>query len=334
MNFEKRMKMRGNQKINQMIETPEFINLDGPRPEKKKFPLWAKIAIPSSLGVLAASFAFVVIVSSLLVVLATRGYKSAAPALDGGQPGGNGGGEQEPTEYSTPLFINGVTYERIPLNNNSYRDFINVNLSSPLADIIGEEVTGLSKEVQDTLKEMGDYHLYHIKGSSSSYVYLLYNGNSYDIYTATNLNSLYDSNIDNLLSFFGVDGDYQMKVFDYQHVDNKYSYSNNVYNFTHDETVSIVDGLKIVDSNYSSFVSKYGSASKNNQNLLMGISHQLVFTDGVDCLNAVYYSQLKTINMNSLVRTSFDIEGNDAFTLMDDKIEMDYDPNYDIYENA
>ena len=196
-------------------------------------------------------------------------------------------------------------------------------------ELIGAEVTGLSNETKQQLNDLGNYSLYHIDGSSSSYVYLISNSVETRFLVATNLHSLYDSNIDSLLSFFGVEGDYQIKVYDYQNQNGTYSYSDNVYNFSTEDSKIIVNNLKTINSDYSSFSTEYDGAAKS-KGLLKGISHKLVFSDGVDLLPSIYYSQLKTINMTLETKTSYDIEGNEAFTIMDEKIEMDYDPNYVI----
>ena len=343
MNFEKKMKERGNQKIESLVETPSFIKITKKKETKKRFPLWAKIAIPSSLGLVFSATVVVVFGISLSFLFNGMFAKNSARAPgdqyaptsnneEGHGYGGSGEGQEPGASDSTPVAvdIDGITYSVLSDGQESFvKEYVDIDLSKSTAELIGEEVTNLSNVTKEQLGTLGNYSLYHIQGSSSSFVYIVCNGVETHFISATKLNALYDSDIDTLLTFFGVEDDYQIKVFDYKNTDGKYSYSDNIYDFSTEDSKAIVNTLKTINSDYSSFSTEYDSAEKS-KGLLKGISHKLVFSDGVDFLPAVYYSQLSSINMPSMTQTSFDIKDTSAYTLMDDKIEMDYDPNYVI----
>lgn len=348
MRFEKKMKNRANQKIDNLITTPEFINLDGKKKIKKKFPLWAKIAIPSSLGLTFASVALVFVLSIVLLpLLFGRGSKASNRMPDGGnaqnedseygfKPGADEESSQnEEYENSSLLSIDNIEYSVLDISyENRYIDFINVDLTQPKSLIMGDEVTGLSDDAKEHLSSMGGYSLYHIKGSSSSYIYFASNGKKDIFYIATDLRPLFNKDIKTLLSFFGVDDNPTLQVLSYQKKGNQYSYSKEEYLYNNEETNTIINELDKISSDHKTYLERYKTADRTPRGHLYGMSYELVFSDGVDLIKAKYYSQLASIDMPSIVESSYDIKDSAVYTIMDEQLEMGYTFDYDIYEHA
>ena len=142
-----------------------------------------------------------------------------------------------------------------------------------------------------------------------------YDGESYAPGSASN------ASFAKLLNDYNIGVNCTIEVYDYAD-----GYLSPTYTFEGEDVTSIINSIKTINSDYSTYSGKVNSASRNTAGYLMGINHKLIFKDGTNKMVGQYFSQFVTLLIDS---SAFDLTGSQAYTIMDSHIEMDYDPTFD-----
>ena len=133
--------------------------------------------------------------------------------------------------------------------------------------------------------------------------------------------SMKNESFANLLTNHNINGNYVIEVSDYAD-----GYMEPTYAFEGEAALNIVNSLKSINSNYDTYATKLDTASRNTAGYIMGINHRLTFKDGQNEIVTYYYSQFSTLVVDA---SAFDLTGSEAYTIMDEHIEMDYNPSTD-----
>ena len=133
-----------------------------------------------------------------------------------------------------------------------------------------------------------------------------------------------DLSFSQLLDYEGVSNNISIEVYNY----GEGGFVTLAHTFSDESVTNIVNSLNTVESNYDSLVGQMDSSStsRNASGHLMGINHKIVFKSGDNKLVAQYYSQFHSL---STYKSSFDINGSVAYTILDEFVEMDYDSTFD-----
>ncbi len=331
MSFKNKMKNRGMSKLDSLVETPESVTLTTPK--KKTFPRWLQTAIPIAAGVVIATGIVLPITLSLM-----RGYGSSQqdggaewfdPDYGGGEadygptPGeGNSSSSGEPEDPIYSLNIEGARYSLVnpqTYSDTLYQRFIRTSLTNLGQNSLGDKVCDMTNSINPRLYSEGNYSIFHVKNSNSNGVLLVTNGIAYYVYSIETTASLpVDSSFSDILTFFGIDA--------YSFIE-AYEGLKNVltYTFNNEDSTSIVNNLKTINSNFASIEERNKNYERDDTGIPKGVYYEFILSDGLDCLPLYYCSQsCDIVTCSSL----FSLKNTDAFTLMDSKIEMDYDPNY------
>ena len=338
MSFKSKMRKRGINKIDSLVETPESITLVTP---KKNFnPKWLTILVP-----IAAS---IVVVTAIVLPIAFNmnkmgGSESQIDKSDNqgeegwysgdDSPGSNNGGAVDQDASESPLstlYYNGVYYSLInPQESvvNIYKNYLRLDLSNPSTDYLGDKITDINSSINPLLGEIGGYSLYHVKNSNSNGVLVANNGETTYFYFAEPYIALpVDASLTDILTFYGIDNYQFIEAYESETINDKVSlYSKLTYTFDNYDSTSIINSLKVLPSNFASVEERNANYVRDDLGIPKGVNYLFVVSDGLDCLPLYYCSQSCDI---TVCRSNFVLKNSDAFSLMDSRIEMDYNPDY------
>lgn len=318
MNLEKLVAKRANARLDAIT----------PNPYKKQpsFPLWAKIAIPSALTVL-------IVAVPLIISFSSR----TASTSYGPEPGGH----QPETTTMEPdqgeLIIEGKRY----VQETSLSNLPRCIGGKSIEEIKGERIGEVTEDINVYLAKLGGFELCRIKGSSSQAALMATDGTT--VYYYLYVPSIEGNNemdgtpkqprLFATLEYNGIFGGYSIEAYGMgRSSDGVYSYIEPVYEFHGNDAEAIIASIDALNNDYFGYYERLAGpdTKRNPEGDLMGVSYRLVVTDGIDVFPLSYVSQFHTV---SFWNVRVDISGSDAFTIMDEQMEMDYDENDDPLRN-
>ena len=324
MSFKKSFKKESISKLDNLVDTPSYIKpveieKKDSTPKRVGMPIFWKVAIP----VLSASL----LIGIPIILISNMQMSSSSKNMSGGDyaPGQNDPASVEPG--STPaepelnpldkLVFNGAEYQRYLTNYENVReyvneDYLNLDFTKPIGDLIGEKITDLTEEMNAKLYANGGYSLYHFKGSEAISSIIVYNNNQYYFYILNNTPK--NETFNNVLTTRGLNGDMIIEVYNI----NSYKYEFNT-EIDKTKTASIIDGLKAINSDYDTYTNLYKSGEFDVNKNPVGKCYKFVLTDGVDQMPMFYYSQFKFIQTEE---SAFDISTSPIIDIFGEFIEM------------
>ena len=321
MSFKNKMKNMGTSKLDDLVETPNYIK---PIEEKRKTLSlgWVKIAVP----VLVSSL-IVIAPLAIILPLALGGAKGAA-APDANQnveptPESHEGGADYDQElsYSESLLLDGGKhYSEIDIKSqyNTLSNYINIDSSESINDLLGDKISDLTNDMNSSLFAMGNYSIYHFKNSDSFTTLIAYNGTTPHYFVIDEDSPIYqsDPDLNTILNFSGIKGDYHIDVYDNQ----KGASAGPIYNFDIATSTSIVNSFNDLNSSYSSYLDKkYETASQESPSASANGDYRFSITDGVDIVNCIYYSNIKYFVVGN---SAFDLTNTSTLTLLEKYIDL------------
>ncbi len=120
-----------------------------------------------------------------------------------------------------------------------------------------------------------------------------------------------------------INGNYVIEVYDYAD-----GYMEPTYVFENEDATKIINSISNINSDVNAYHAKAQdpTTKRNDAGRLMGINHRLTIKDNQNTLSAYYFSQFSMIYVEE---SAFDLTGTEAYTIMDEHVEMDYDPDFD-----
>ena len=251
MSFKKKMHDRGISKLDNLVETPNYIT---PKKPVKTRLNWLKFAVSIAAGLVVLAVPISLMASG--VFNAKSAQKSSNISLEDGSSDANYGFSPSDSMDSVPGESGSA-----PANNEAQADEISTMKNKSFAD---------------------------------------------------------------LLAFEGLSNDIEIEIYNYA----EGGYTNLVCTITGNDASSIINSLKTINSDYDLYTTSLTSstANRNENGRLLGINHKIVFRDSTHKLISNYYSQFTTL---ASYESGFNITNNEAFTILDTYVEMDYDSTYD-----
>ena len=319
MSFKKSFKKQGISKLDNLVDTPNYIK---PVEAPKKVglsPIFWKIAVP----VLSAGLLIgipVIVISNMSMNSAKSSNLSGDPADAGSSPQSDPAnpspGEPQLDPLDTLVF-DSLEYQRFNPNYEStnqllHEDYLNVDFTLQIADLLGEKVADLSKEMNESLYTNGGYSLYHFKGSQATSSLIAYNNQDYYFYILNSAKR--NESFENISTIRGLNGDMTIKVYNL----NIYKYEF-VTSIDETKTASIINGIKDINSDYETYDGLYKSGEFDVDKNPVGHCYKFVLSDGIDQVPLLYYSQFKYIVAGE---SAFDISSSPVLDIFDEFIEM------------
>ena len=312
MNLEELVARRANARLDAIV----------PNPYKKeyRFPVWARFALPTALAVIIAAIPFVAMRFS------ARGGQSSQVIVSSPVY------QEEPGPQQ--LLIEGKRY----LMQTDLKTLPRCVKGKSAEELKGEQIGIITEQINSYLAEKEGFTLYRIAGSDSKAAIMATDGqDTYFYLYEPELNGTdvgcKDYGLLSALDYCGVRSNYSIEIYGMgQDEEGVISYINLLETLEGETAENIIASIDSLSSDYEKFYDQLSSPTtkRNPEGDLMGVGYKFIITNGNDVFPITYMSQFHTI---SYWNSRIDIYESEAYALLDDTINMNYDPNHDPLRN-